>query len=145
MRAAYGDDGRPNAAGGQDCDALAFVELVPERRVPGARGRRQAHVAGVGDRADDVARVVEAAGDDAAWRAAAATTKTGWSVELAVPRTLFPDWTKVTINVTHRRKVDGEYQDWQLCPSYTHFTDGQRIPEVLTSDGTDAFATLEWK
>jgi hypothetical protein len=79
------------------------------------------------------------------WHCAAATLKTGWSVEMAVPRSLFADWSKVTVNVTHRRKVDGAYQEWQLCPSYTHYANGDHIPEVLTSDTTEAFALIEMK
>lgn len=79
------------------------------------------------------------------WLAAATSTRTGWSVEMAVPRSLFADWSKVRVNVTHRRKADGQFQDWQLCPSYTHFQAGDRIPEVLTSDTTEAFAWIEMK
>jgi acid phosphatase type 7 len=79
------------------------------------------------------------------WLAAAASTKAGWSAEMAVPRRLFADWSKVRINVTHRRKVDGQFQDLQLCPSYTHLMNGERIPEVLTSDTTEAFAWIEMK
>jgi hypothetical protein len=91
---------------------------------------------------------VEGGGDKdekVTWHCAAATRKTGWSVELAVPRSLFADWSKVTLNVSHRRKVDGKYEEWQLCPSYTHNLNGERIPEVLPSDATAAFARIEWK
>jgi hypothetical protein len=63
-------------------------------------------------------------------------------VEFAVPRRLFPDWSRVRVNVTHRRGEGRLARDLQLCPAYTLGADPDGLPDYKPSDKPDSFARL---
>jgi 3',5'-cyclic AMP phosphodiesterase CpdA len=66
---------------------------------------------------------------DSAWRAALASSKADWTAELAVPRSLFADWSQVRLDFVHRYNVAKEMRELHLCPSYTMGTDPDRIAD----------------
>jgi hypothetical protein len=76
------------------------------------------------------------------WAAAAARQDATWTVEMAVPRALFADWSKVRVNVTHRRREGKEYREFHLCPSYTAGNDPDQVPEWKPSTAPERFARL---
>jgi hypothetical protein len=65
-----------------------------------------------------------------------------WCVEMAIARTLFPDWSKVRVNVVHRRQEGKESVEYHLCPSFTLGGDPDRIPDAKASDDPTKFARL---
>jgi hypothetical protein len=76
------------------------------------------------------------------WRAAAAQLEGAWSVEMALPRRLFPDLTEVQINVVHRRRIDKDVVDFQLCPSYKLGPDPDRLPDWKMDDRAEPSTRL---
>ena len=85
----------------------------------------------------DVVRTAAAVGatelTDKAWRAAVALNKAAWTAELAVPRSLFPDWSQVRLDFVHRYNVAKETRELHLCPSYVMGTDPDRIADWKAS------------
>jgi hypothetical protein len=79
---------------------------------------------------------------DIAWRAAAARAEGGWSVEMAVPRRLLADWSRVRVNVVHRRQEGKAATELQLCPSYKMGNDPDRLPDFQPADLVERFARL---
>jgi acid phosphatase type 7 len=65
-----------------------------------------------------------------------------WTVEMAVARRLFSDWTKVRVNVVHRRQDGKDLVEYQLSPAWTLGTDPDRIPDAKASDDPARFARL---
>jgi 3',5'-cyclic AMP phosphodiesterase CpdA len=80
--------------------------------------------------APDHVRYYDGPEEGVVWKAAAARGKGTWSVEMAIPRSLFADWSRVRVNVTHRRQVEREFRDFHLCPTYTFGTDPDRITDT---------------
>jgi hypothetical protein len=76
------------------------------------------------------------------WQAAAARNGTTWCVEMAVPRLLFADWSKVRVNVTHRRREGKDFRDLHLCPSFTSGNDPDQLPDWKPSTAADRFALV---
>jgi hypothetical protein len=76
------------------------------------------------------------------WQAAAAQATESWCVEMAIPRKLFVDLGRVRINLVHRRRIDKEFVDYQLCPTYKLGSDADRLPDWKPADGVDGFAGL---
>jgi Calcineurin-like phosphoesterase/Purple acid Phosphatase, N-terminal domain len=77
------------------------------------------------------------------WEALAGKGKFGWTVEMSVPRNLFEDWSKVRVNVTHRRRLnDKEHQELHLCPSYVPGNDPDRIPDIRPVEIVERLARL---
>jgi len=79
---------------------------------------------------------------ETACKAAAAHQRESWCVEMAISRALFPDWSKVRMNVVHRRQEGKEGLEYQLCPSFTLGNDPDRIPDAKASDEPSKFARL---
>jgi hypothetical protein len=77
-----------------------------------------------------------------AWQAVAARDGAAWSVEFAVPRRLFSDWSQVRVNVTHRQGSGKQARDLQLCPAYVLGADPDGLPDYKPSDKPDTFARL---
>jgi hypothetical protein len=66
-----------------------------------------------------------------------------WCVEMAISRALFPDWSKVRMNVVHRRQEGKDGFEYHLCPSFTLGGDPDRIPDAKASDDPAKFARLK--
>jgi 3',5'-cyclic AMP phosphodiesterase CpdA len=82
-------------------------------------------------------------GADGDVRTVLSTQAATWTVEMAVVRRLFSDWTKVRVNVVHRRQDGKEAVEYQLCPAWTLGTDPDRIPDAKPSDDPARFARLQ--
>jgi hypothetical protein len=76
------------------------------------------------------------------WRSAVARGEQSWCAEMAIPRKLFEDWSKVRINVVHRRDRGKERQELHLCPTYVLGTDPDLLPDFKPGNTTDRFARL---
>jgi hypothetical protein len=76
------------------------------------------------------------------WRTAVSAERGAWSVEMSIPRTLFPDWSKVRVNVVHRRQEGKDAVEYQLCPAFTLGNDPDRIPDAKANDDPAKFARL---
>jgi hypothetical protein len=76
------------------------------------------------------------------WRTAVLAERGAWSVEMAISRKLFTDWSKVRVNVVHRRQEGKDGVEYQLCPTFTLGPDPDRIPDAKSSDDPAKFARL---
>jgi hypothetical protein len=76
------------------------------------------------------------------WRAVALAERGIWSAEIAIPRTLFSDWSKVRMNVVHRRQESKDGIEYHLCPAFTLGGDPDRIPDAKAADDPNKFARL---
>jgi hypothetical protein len=74
------------------------------------------------------------------WHSAATASDGGWSVEMAIPRSLFVDLSKLALNAIHHRRVNGKYVDYALCPSYELGNDPDVIPDWKTAGTAELFA-----
>jgi hypothetical protein len=81
--------------------------------------------------------------DQEVCKAAVAHQRGAWCVEMAISRTLFSDWSKVRLNVVHRRQEGKEGVEYHLCPSFTLGSDPDRIPDAKPSDDPAKFARLK--
>jgi hypothetical protein len=74
--------------------------------------------------------------------AAVAHQRGMWCAEMAISRKLFPDWSRVRMNVVHRRQEGKEGVEYHLCPAFTLGGDPDRIPDAKPSDDPAKFAKL---
>jgi hypothetical protein len=77
------------------------------------------------------------------WQARAARDGKTWTVEMSIPRNLVKDWSKVKVNVVHRRKDGKDYTDWHLCPAFTLGSDPDLLPDFRPGDVPEKFARVE--
>jgi hypothetical protein len=78
------------------------------------------------------------------WQAAAAQAEGGWSVEMALPRRLVADWSRVRVNVVHHRQEGKAATELQLCPSYKMGNDPDRLPDFQPADLVERLALLQF-
>lgn len=76
------------------------------------------------------------------WRGAAARQGGAWTVEMAIPRKLFADLSKVRVNVVHHRRDSKGFGDLELCPTYGLGPNPDLIPDWKPAEKTDQFARL---
>jgi 3',5'-cyclic AMP phosphodiesterase CpdA len=76
------------------------------------------------------------------WAGLAGRTRQAWQVEMAIPRNLFPDWSGVRINFTHRRRGADSYQDLHLCPTWSYLQHPDRIPDIRGPENTEGLSVL---
>jgi hypothetical protein len=76
------------------------------------------------------------------WRATAAPQPGGWSVEMALPRSLFARNASVRINVVHRRQEGKADIDYELCPTYGVEGDPDLLMDWKPRDAVERFARL---
>jgi hypothetical protein len=77
-----------------------------------------------------------------AWRAAVGQQGEGWCVEMAIPRTLFPDAKELRVNVVHRRQDGSAFTDSELCPTYALGQDADLIPDWKPQELPARFARV---
>jgi hypothetical protein len=80
---------------------------------------------------------------DTAWKAAAASASGAWSVEMAIPRSLFPDARQLRVNFVHRRRQGMDTTDFELCPTYGLGGDPDLLPDWKPVEAPERFAQLE--
>lgn len=76
------------------------------------------------------------------WEGRASHDRDAWTVELALPRTLFTDMDKVRINVVHHQRHGTGYLDAELCPSCGLGTNPDVIPDWKPVNNPDHYARL---
>jgi 3',5'-cyclic AMP phosphodiesterase CpdA len=81
-------------------------------------------------------------GVDAGWQAVAAAGPGEWCVEMALPRTLFADWSRVRVNVVHRRGEGLEASELHLCPVYRMGDSADELPNFVPVELPERFARL---
>jgi len=72
------------------------------------------------------------ADEDAEWLAGLAADRGAWKVEMAVPLSLYGDWSMVRLNVVHRRKDGMVYREMHLRPSCIPATHPDNISDVVS-------------
>jgi hypothetical protein len=80
--------------------------------------------------------------ESTSWRSAAGQGRDYWTVEMALPRRLFPDLGATRINLVYRCSVGREWAEFHLCPTYKMGSDPDRLPDWKPTEGPDDFAQL---
>lgn len=65
-------------------------------------------------------------------------------VEVAIPRKLVGDLSKLEINVVHHRREGGVFVDRALCPAYEMGADPDLLPDWKTAGVRERFARITW-
>jgi hypothetical protein len=143
LRCQMDDPGREVAVKpeAKQTDGSRLVLLNEHVRVVLSDGKRTETFAVAPDHR--VYRANDGADDDV--RTVLSAQANSWLVEMAVARRLFPDWTKVRVNVVHRRQDGKDMVEYHLCPAWTLGTDPDRIPDARPSDDPARFARLRFE
>jgi acid phosphatase type 7 len=78
----------------------------------------------------------------AQWQSASSREGNTWVVEMAIPRKLFGDASKLRINVVHHRRDGGVFVDRTLCPAYEMGPDPDQLPDWKTVAAREPFARI---
>jgi hypothetical protein len=81
---------------------------------------------------------------DAEWQSACSRQENTWIVEMAIPRKLLRDMSKLEINVVHHRRDGGVFVDRALCPAYEIGADPDLLPDWKTGGVRERFARIAW-
>jgi hypothetical protein len=77
------------------------------------------------------------------WPAKAAGGDGSWTAEMAIPLELFPDRSKLRINIVHRvAETRGEFE---LRPTFDLGSSPDIIPDWKAGTKPDRFAVLQWQ
>jgi hypothetical protein len=76
------------------------------------------------------------------WRSATTQHGKTWTLEIAIPRRLLGDLSKLEINVVHHRRDGGSFVDQSLCPVYEPGTDPDVLPDWKTAGMRERFARV---
>jgi hypothetical protein len=81
---------------------------------------------------------------DAQWQSASSRQGNTWVVEMAIPRKLCGDTSKLEINVVHHQRDGGVSVDRTLCPAYEMGPDPDQLPDWKTVGARERFARTTW-
>jgi hypothetical protein len=80
---------------------------------------------------------------DSRWKSAVASEPGSWCVEIAIGRKLFADWSKVRINLAHRRQEGKDAAELLLSPAFTLGGDPDRIPDAKPDESFNRMIPLK--
>jgi acid phosphatase type 7 len=76
------------------------------------------------------------------WQARAGRDKEAWTVEMAIPMSLFSARRDLRVNVVRREKFGRTFNDYELCPTYGTGDNPDLIPDWRPVEKIDRFARL---